>query len=159
MYISYLVWSDHRPGARSADEAGVRSPLKEANLTKGEIRKLSEQMGLPTANKAAFACLASRFPYGENITRKKLYRVEKAEDFLLNYGFSQLRVRSHDDMARIEVPPAQIELLVENRQEIVSALKEIGFVYVTCDLEGYRTGSMNENLFNIPNPDSKTSSG
>ncbi len=147
--------SDHRPGARSAKEAGTRSPLKEAGLTKKEIRVLSEQMGLPTAQKPAFACLASRFPYGENITRKKLFRVERAEDFLLNYGFTQLRVRSHGDMARIEVSPTQINLLLENRQEIVETLKEIGFVYIACDLEGYRTGSMNESLFQAP--DSKPS--
>jgi uncharacterized protein len=144
--------TDHRPGARSAKETGTRSPLKEAGLTKKEIRILSEQMGLPTAQKPAFACLASRFPYGENITRKKLFRVERAEDFLLNYGFTQLRVRSHGDVARIEVSPTQIHLLLENRQEIVDTLKEIGFVYIACDLEGYRTGSMNESLFQTPGP-------
>lgn len=147
---------DYRPGARSAEEAGVRSPLKEAGLTKEEIRVLSKQMGLPTANKPAFACLASRFPYGENITREKLRRVEQAEDFLLGLGFTQLRVRSHDDTARIEVHPTQIQLVIENRKAIVSALKQIGFVYVACDLEGYRTGSMNEHLGKKPHSPSKT---
>jgi uncharacterized protein len=101
-------------------------------------------MGLPTAHKPAFACLASRFPYGETITREKLDRVERAEDFLLSLGFGQLRVRSHGDMARIEIPPAHIRRLMEKREEIAAALKNIGFVYVACDLEGYRTGSMNE---------------
>lgn len=138
--------TDHRPGARSAREAGVRSPLEEAGLTKEDIRKLSERMGIPTAHKPAFACLASRFPYGEVITREKLTRVERAEDFLFGEGFTQLRVRSHDDMARIEVSPEEIHLLVENRLRIVVALKDLGFIYVTCDLEGYRTGSMNEVL-------------
>jgi uncharacterized protein len=147
---------DYRPGARGAEEVGVRSPLKEVGLTKKEIRILSKQMGLPTANKPAFACLASRFPYGESITREKLRRVEQAEDFLLSFGFTQLRVRSHDDTARIEVHPAQIQLIIKNRKEIVTALKRIGFVYVACDLEGYRTGSMNENLGKARHSPSKT---
>ena len=138
--------NDYRPGARSALEIGVRSPLMEAGLVKDDIRILSRQMGLSTAQKPAFACLASRFPYGERITRNKLSRVERAEDFLLNKGFSQFRVRSHADVARIEVPPADIHRIMEHRMEIAAALKNIGFVYVTCDLEGYRTGSMNENL-------------
>jgi len=148
--------NDYRPGARSAAEAGVRSPLKEAGLTKEEIRFFSKQMELPTANKQAFACLASRFPYGESITREKLGRVEQAEDFLLSFGFTQLRVRSHDDTARIEVHPAQIQLVIENRKEIVAELKRIGFIYVACDLEGYRTGSMNEHLGKERHSSSKT---
>ena len=139
--------SDYRPGRRAAGELDVRSPLLEAGLQKEDIRALSKAMGLPTWNKPAFACLASRFPYGEAITADKLDRVQAAEDALRRFGFGQLRVRSHGEVARIEVPAGEIERLTgELRQETLTALKGAGFQYVAVDLEGYRTGSMNEVL-------------
>ena len=140
---------DYRPGRRAIKELGVLSPLHDAGLTKAEIRTLSRKMGLPTAEKPSFACLASRFPYGERITAAALERVERAEQWLLDAGFglTQLRVRSHGDMARIEVPPGDIPRLAERAGEIAATLKSFGFAYVTLDLNGYRTGSMNEVLF------------
>jgi uncharacterized protein len=139
---------DFRPGMRAKDELGVISPLKEVGLTKAEIRALSQKMGLPTWNKPSFACLASRFPYGERITEEKLNRVEKAEDLLKELGFIQYRVRSHGDLARIEVSPEEIERFFEKslREKVVAEFKKLGFVYVSLDLTGYRTGSMNEGL-------------
>ena len=137
---------DYRPGRRAIKELGVRSPLYEAGLTKTEIRELSKKMGLPTAEKPSFACLASRFPYGERITAAGLERVERAEQFLMDLGFGQVRVRSHGDLARIEVPPADIPRLAARASEIVAALKGLGFSYVALDLQGYRTGSLNEVL-------------
>lgn len=137
---------DHRPGMRAVDEAGVRSPLREAGLTKAEIRELSKRMGLPTWDKPSFACLASRFPYGSRITQKKLTAVDEAESFLRNLGIRQLRVRDHDQMARIEVPKEDMKALLENREQIVKRFKELGYSYVTMDLHGYRSGSMNEVL-------------
>jgi len=140
---------DYRPGRRAIKELGVLSPLHDAGLTKAEIRTLSRKMGLPTAEKPSFACLASRFPYGERITAAALERVERAEQWLLDAGFglTQLRVRSHGDMARIEVPPGDIPRLAARAGEIAATLKSFGFAYVTLDLNGYRTGSMNEVLF------------
>ncbi|MDN5331812.1 MAG: pyridinium-3,5-biscarboxylic acid mononucleotide sulfurtransferase [Tepidanaerobacteraceae bacterium] len=139
---------DFRPGMKAKDELGVISPLKEAGLTKAEIRTLSQKMGLPTWNKPSFACLASRFPYGERITEEKLNRVGKAEDLLNELGFIQYRVRSHADLARIEVSPEEIERFFERslREKVVAEFKKLGFVYVSLDLTGYRTGSMNEGL-------------
>jgi uncharacterized protein len=139
---------DYRPGRRAIRELGIVSPLHEVGLTKAEIRALSREMGLPTSDKPSFACLASRFPYGERITAATLARVEKAEQWLLDAGFGlrQLRVRSHGDMARIEVPPDDIPRLAARAAEIAAAFKDIGFAYVTLDLLGYRTGSMNETL-------------
>nr|WP_066351657.1 ATP-dependent sacrificial sulfur transferase LarE [Fervidicola ferrireducens] len=139
---------DFRPGMKAKDELGVISPLKEVGLTKAEIRALSQKMGLPTWNKPSFACLASRFPYGERITEEKLNRVEKAEDLLSELGFIQYRVRSHGDLARIEVSPEEIERFFERslREKVVAEFKKLGFVYVSLDLIGYRTGSMNEGL-------------
>ena len=139
---------DYRPGRRAIKELGVRSPLHEAGLTKNEIRALSRKMGLPTSDKPSFACLASRFPYGERITVAGLKRVERAEQWLLDagLGLTQLRVRSHGDMARIEVPPDDIPRLAAHADKIATTLKEIGFAYVALDLRGYRTGSMNETL-------------
>ena len=139
---------DYRPGRRAIRELGVVSPLHEAGLTKAEIRTLSRKMGLPTSDKPSFACLASRFPYGERITAAGLKRVERAERWLLDAGLdlTQLRVRTHGDMARIEVPPADIPRLAARATEIAAAFKEFGFAYVTLDLRGYRTGSMNEVL-------------
>ena len=139
---------DYRPGRRAIRELGIVSPLHEAGLTKVEIRALSREMGLPTSDKPSFACLASRFPYGERITAAALERVERAEQWLLDaeLGLTQLRVRAHGDLARIEVPPADIPRLAACAAEIAAALKELGFAYVTLDLRGYRTGSMNEVL-------------
>ena len=139
---------DYRPGRRAIRELGIVSPLHEVGLTKAEIRTLSREMGLPTSDKPSFACLASRFPYGERITAAGLGRVEKAEQWLLGagLGLKQLRVRSHGDLARIEVPPADIPRLAARAAEIAAAFKDLGFSYVTLDLLGYRTGSMNETL-------------
>ena len=139
---------DYRPGRRAIRELGILSPLHEAGLTKAEIRVLSREMGLPTFDKPSFACLASRFPYGERITVRGLERVEKAEQWLLDagWGLTQLRVRSHGDLARIEVPPADIPRLAARASEIAAAFKDLGFAYVTLDLLGYRTGSMYEIL-------------
>ena len=139
---------DYRPGRRAIRELGIVSPLHEAGLTKAEIRALSREMGLPTSNKPSFACLASRFPYGERITAAALERVEKAEQWLLDagLGLTQLRVRSHGNLARIEVPPDAIPHLAARAAEIAAAFKELGFAYITLDLRGYRTGSMNEVL-------------
>ena len=139
---------DYRPGRRAIKELGIRSPLHEAGLSKVEIRALSREMGLTTSDKPSFACLASRFPYGERITAGALERVERAEQWLLDAGFGlrQLRVRSHGDMARIEVPQDAIPRLAARAAEIAAAFKELGFSYVALDLLGYRTGSMNETL-------------
>jgi len=139
---------DYRPGRRAIRELGILSPLHDVGLTKAEIRALSRAMGLPTSDKPSFACLASRFPYGKRITVLGLERVEKAEQWLLDagLGLTQLRVRSHGDLARIEVPPADIPRLAAHAAEIAAAFKGLGFAYVTLDLLGYRTGSMNEVL-------------
>ena len=137
---------DYRPGLQAVRELGIRSPLREVGLTKGEIRALSQRMGLPTWNKPSFACLASRFPYGEEITVERLQRVERAEQFLMDLGFGQVRVRSHGDLARIELCAADIPKAIEQREKIHAALKGFGFSYVALDLQGYRTGSMNETL-------------
>ncbi len=139
---------DYRPGLAAVRELGVRSPLREARLNKQDIRQLSKELGLPTWNKQSFACLSSRFVYGETISEEKLEMVDKAEQLLLDLGFHQVRVRIHDRLARIEVLPVEFEGLIrdETRQEIYRRLKSIGFTYVTLDLGGYRTGSMNETL-------------
>lgn len=139
---------DYRPGLLAVAELGILSPLREARLTKSEIRLLSKDMGLPTFDKPSFACLASRFVYGENITREKLAMVDKGEQLLLNMGFKQMRVRIHGMMARIEVLPEEFDrlMLKENREQIITSFKEYGFTYVTMDLMGYRTGSMNETI-------------
>ncbi len=139
---------DFRPGMTAAAELNVKSPLKEAGLGKEEIRALSKEMGLPTWDKPSFACLSSRFPYGQKITAPKLKMVEQAEQYLLDLGIKQVRVRHHDEIARIEVAPEErirfFDLAVMDR--IGKAFKEIGFTYVTLDILGYRTGSMNEVL-------------
>ena len=139
---------DYRPGRRAIREFGILSPLRDVGLTKAEIRALSREMGLPTSEKPSFACLASRFPYGERITAEGLARVERAEQWLRDagLGLSQLRVRSHGGMARIEVLPCDIPRIAARADEIAAALKGIGFAYVALDLQGYRTGSMNETL-------------
>lgn len=140
--------SDFRPGGRAAIELGIRSPLREAGLTKADIRELSRDLGLRTWDKPAFACLSSRFPYGTAISSEKLEQVDAAERFLREKGFRQIRVRHHDRTARIEVSPAEMNRFFDEAliREVVAALKRIGYTYVTLDLEGYRTGSMNEVL-------------
>ncbi len=138
---------DYRPGSKSADELGVISPLKKANLKKQDIRDLSKEMGVSTWNKGSFACLASRFPYGEEICIEKLNMVEKAEDFMFDLGLKQFRVRHHQgNIARLETVPEDINIVMEKREEIVTMLKKIGYVYISLDMEGYRTGSMNKTL-------------
>ena len=139
---------DYRPGLQAIAELDIKSPLRKAELTKAEIRELSKDMDLPTWDKPSFACLASRFVYGESITKEKLAMVEKAEQLLLDYGFRQVRVRIHDNLARIEVLPEQFDKLMDEkvRTDVVAKLKEYGFLYVTMDLSGYRMGSMNDVL-------------
>lgn len=140
---------EYRPGLQAVEELGVKSPLRYAELSKEEIRYLSQKTGLPTWNKQSFACLASRFVYGETITEEKLKMVDQAEQLLLDLGFSQVRVRIHDKMARIEVMPEEFPKLLEEGccQRIVSELKKYGFSYISMDLAGYRTGSMNESFW------------
>lgn len=137
---------DYRPGLTAVSELGIKSPLRAVGLTKSEIRHLSKQLGLPTWQKASFACLASRFPYGETISKEKLGMIEKAEQFLLDKGFYQVRVRIHGDVARIEILPEEFGHLTAIHDEVVTSLKSYGFSYVSMDLQGYRTGSMNETL-------------
>lgn len=139
---------DYRPGLKAVSELGVKSPLREAGLTKSDIRQLSKAMGLPTWSKPAYACLASRFVYGEEITAEKLHMIERAEQFLIGHGFLQERVRMHGMMARIEVAPEEIEKIAAEkmRRAIMEEFVKIGFSYVALDLKGYRTGSMNEVL-------------
>lgn len=134
---------DYRPGLKAIDELGIKSPLRRAGLTKQEIRDLSRELGLPTWEKPSYACLASRFVYGETITPEKLIMVERAEGLLLELGFRQMRVRIHGNLARIEVMPEDFEKAAALREKIYSELKGLGFTYITLDLAGYRTGSMN----------------
>lgn len=139
---------DHRPGRQAARQYGVRAPLEEAGLTKQEIRQLSRDCGLPTWDKPSFACLSSRFPYGEAITQDKLRRVEQAEQFLRDHGFRVFRVRHHEPLARIELPAEDFPRLLcgDLRQRLVERFVELGFRFVTLDLAGYRSGSLNEGL-------------
>lgn len=139
---------DYRPGIQAAKERGARSPLAEVGLTKVEVRQLSKQLGLSWWDKPAQPCLSSRFPYGEAITVVKLQRVGRAEIYLRKLGFSNLRVRSEGDTARIELPSEQIKqfVLAVELPQVVAAFQEFGFVYVTLDLEGYRSGKLNRIL-------------
>jgi len=139
---------DYRPGIQAAKERGARSPLAEVGVTKAEVRQLSQKLGLPWWDKPAQPCLSSRFPYGEEITVAKLQRVGRAEIYLRNLGLKNLRVRSEGDTARIELPPEEIKefVLTTDLQSVVSAFQELGFVYVTLDLEGYRSGKLNQVL-------------
>lgn len=139
---------DYRPGTKAAKKFKVRSPLKEVKLTKPEIRALSKEMNLPTWDRPASPCLASRIPYGCSITMEKLSRIDRAENFLRSFGVRELRVRDHDGIARIEVPAEKIHLFVNDsvRTKVIEKLKSLGYKYVTVDLQGYRTGSMNEVL-------------
>lgn len=139
---------DYRPGLAALEELGVVSPLRNAGLTKDDIRLLSREMGLPSWDRPAFACLASRFPYGQEITREKLGMVERAEQILLDMGFRQVRVRHHGDVARIEVASGERSKFYneEFMDKVYDKMKKIGFTYAALDLKGYRTGSMNEGL-------------
>jgi uncharacterized protein len=140
--------SDHRPGRQAAREQGVRSPLQEAGLTKAEIRNLARALDLPNWDKPAAACLASRIPYGTPITLENLSQVERAELVLKQMGFRQLRVRHHDQIARIEVKPDDFDEVLAYRDQIIQELEALGYTYVTLDLAGFRSGSMNEALSN-----------
>lgn len=149
-YIAYGAMADdvgdHRPGHRAARDFEVRAPLLEAGLGKRDIRELSKQLGLATWNKPAFACLSSRIAYGEQVTSEKLTQLDEAERFLRQLQFVNFRVRLHDTIARIEVAPDDFGRIVEHHSAIVERFKELGFIYVTLDLQGFRSGSMNEPL-------------
>lgn len=139
---------DHRPGRLAAKEHGVRSPLEEAGFTKEEVRHWSRELGLPTWDKPAIACLASRFPYGTKITRERIQKVTDAEAILREHGFRQYRARFHDTILRIELAPVEFEHMMEDevRLDVVKRCKALGFLYVALDLQGFRSGSMNEAL-------------
>ncbi len=137
---------DHRPGAMAAKDYDVRAPLKDAHMTKADIRALAQYLNLPVWDKPAFACLASRFPYGSEITQERLNQVEVGEDVLWDLGFRQFRVRHHGEVARIEIEQSKMATLLEKSETIVKAFKNVGFRYVTLDLLGYRRGSMNESI-------------
>jgi pyridinium-3,5-biscarboxylic acid mononucleotide sulfurtransferase len=139
---------DHRPGMEAARAAGVRAPMIEAELWKEEIRALSRELALPTWDKPSFACLSSRFQYGETITPDKLRQIDAAEVFVRSLGFRQFRVRHHDKLARLELPPEEMARLFEDgrHQALVKRFKELGYLYVTLDLQGFRSGSANEAL-------------
>ena len=146
---NYEDTEDFRPGLEAVDELGVCSPLKEVGLVKNEIRQLSRKLGLPTWQKPSFACLSSRFPYYTEIDSQSLKQIDRAEEYLRELGFSQFRVRHHDQIARIEIAPGDFSKLMEKgmREKIIQNFKKWGYVYITLDLEGYRSGSMNEPLF------------
>ncbi len=139
---------DYRPGLRAISELSVKSPLRDAGLNKEDIRNIARELNIPTWNKPAYACLASRFVYGEEITEDKLRKIDKAEQFLIENGFLNERVRIHGNMARIEVPPADIPRLASEgiRERVNEEFRKLGFSYVALDMQGYRTGSMNETL-------------
>ena len=142
---------DYRPGIQAAKERGVRSPLAEVGITKAEVREIAQKLGLSCWDKPSQPCLSSRFPYGEEITVAKLQRVGRAEVYLRQLGYQNLRVRSLGDTARIELPPAEIKkfVLTTNLEQIVTKFQEYGFIYVTLDLEGYRSGKLNQELLKI----------
>ncbi|MDW7675107.1 MAG: ATP-dependent sacrificial sulfur transferase LarE, partial [Bacillota bacterium] len=141
---------DYRPGLTAGRELGVRSPLQEAKLTKADIRLLSKELELPTWEKPAKACLSSRFPYGTEITVEKIKQVEQGEELLEDLGFTQFRLRHHGDLARVEIPLAEFYKVMseEIRAKIVAGLKNLGFTYIALDLDGFRSGSMNESIIN-----------
>ncbi|MYE91500.1 ATP-dependent sacrificial sulfur transferase LarE [Candidatus Poribacteria bacterium] len=142
---------DHRPGMDAAKQMGIQAPLIDVNLTKAEIREVSKRWRLPTWDKPAFACLSSRFPYGTRITRENLRLVDRAEQFLFDLGIRQFRVRHHDTLARIEVDPQEIEFVAAKsiRTQINERFKSLGYEHVALDLQGYRSGSLNEGLLNV----------
>lgn len=140
--------TDHRPGKKAIGELGIRSPLIEASFTKAEVREASKHLRLPTWDKPSFACLASRFPYGQEITVEDIKKVGEAEEVLIRMGFKQVRVRHYQDLARIEIYKEDFERMLDTRirGEVVERLKKIGYTYITLDLQGFRSGSMNEVL-------------
>lgn len=138
--------ADFRPGSRAASELGVVSPLSDVGLTKAEIREIAAMLGLPNWDKPSMACLASRFPYGEEITEERLGRVASAETALRKMGLRQFRVRAHGEVARVEIDSAEMQRAWEMRDHMASAIKDAGFTFVAQDLDGYRTGSLNESL-------------
>ncbi len=138
--------SEHRPGMRAAKEQGVRGPLAEAGLYKDEIRELSRERELPTWDKPSFACLSSRIAYGEKITQAKLSKVEKSEAYLKSLGIRQVRVRTHEEIARIEVEPNDMNVILNHHETISKKLQDFGYNYITLDLIGYKSGSMNKVL-------------
>ena len=142
---------DHRPGMDAAKQMGIQAPLIDVNLTKAEIREVSKRWDLPTWDKPAFACLSSRFPYGTRITRENLRLVDRAEQFLFDLGVRQFRVRHHETLARIEVDPQEIEFVAAKsiRTQINERFKSLGYEHVALDLQGYRSGSLNEGLLNL----------
>jgi uncharacterized protein len=146
-YVKKNQW-DFRPGMEALREMGIRSPLMEARLTKSDIKRLSKRLNLSTWDKPSFACLSSRFPYGTEINHERLDRVGRCEELLREVGFKQFRVRYHNEIARIEVAPGEMNRLYDEqvKDKIVKRFKVYGFTYITLDLEGYRTGSMNEIL-------------
>ena len=137
---------DYRPGQRAVKEQGVHSPLLEAGFTKADVRTLAKELGLQNWDKPSSACLASRIPYGEKITLESLVRIGKAEDYLFQLGFRELRVRHHQNVARIEIPPNDFEKIIADRERISRKFKEIGYSYTTLDIKGFRSGSLNEGL-------------
>jgi len=137
---------DFRPGMRAASELHVRSPLREAGMTKQDVRAVAKALGLPNWDKPSFACLSSRFPYGTEITPELLARVDGCERFLRELGFRQFRVRHHDTVCRLEVEPADFARVLEHRQAILNRFRELGYLYVTLDIEGFRSGKMNDVL-------------
>ncbi len=145
---NYSDMGDFRPGMKAASELGIRSPLQEAEFTKEEIRILSKEMNLSTWDKPSTTCLATRFPYGTEITREGLSKVEIAENFLMDLGLKQLRVRVHGDIARIEVPRSDMYIFLNENisMKVIEKFKSLGYIYITLDIQGYRTGSMNESL-------------
>jgi pyridinium-3,5-biscarboxylic acid mononucleotide sulfurtransferase len=145
--------SDYRPGMNALSELKIISPLRDAGLTKNEIRQLSKDLGLKTWDKPAFACLASRIPYGEKITLEILEKIDKSEEYLRNLGFRQLRVRAHGDIARIEIASLELEKLFNLKlmEDISKAIKSYGFLYVCIELEGYKTGALNRTIANKDN--------
>lgn len=135
---------DFRPGQKAAQEYGMRSPLKQAGFTKEEIKQLSRQLGLPNWDRPSNACLASRIPYGTPITEAVLRQIGEAEEILRKIGCAQMRVRHHNETARIEVPEELFDVLIKKKKNIIEEFKKLGYVYITLDLEGFRSGSMNE---------------
>ena len=141
--------SDYRPGRQAAKDHNIKSPLAELGINKAKVREIAKQLQLPNWNKPASACLASRIPYGTEVTREVLSLVEQAEEIMREAGFLQFRVRHHDSVARIEIAPDEFARIIENRETITRQMKELGYKFVSLDLEGFRSGSMNELLVQI----------
>ena len=141
--------SDYRPGRQAAREHNVKSPLAELGISKSQVREIAKELELPNWNKPASACLASRIPYGTEVTKETLAQVEQAEEILRDAGFLQFRVRHHDSVARIEIPPDEFSRIVDARESITAQMKQLGYKFVSLDLDGFRSGSMNELLVQI----------